>query len=181
MQYIYNYDLVSLRELWGHLDTRMFCRLESHFTPAIRKLENAVLKMYLVNAAVNGKQDRIQEFFTKMAPELQGHSEWKEWFGMFLILIHKFITSQFYKIIICIFCYITALPFVKNPEDNPTYSVHFSKQWHDTMLVSLHNFLATIFQVGKKIPKFIAYVFKKSHFISFIIFIIKICLKNQTE
>ncbi|XP_024889193.1 WD repeat-containing protein 91 [Temnothorax curvispinosus] len=119
MQYIYNYDLTSLRELWGHLDTRMFCRLESHFTPAIRKLENAVLKMYLVNAAVNGKQDRIQEFFTKMAPELQGHSEWKEWF---------------------------ALAFIKNPEDNPAYSVHFSRQWHDTMLVSLHNFLATIFQ-----------------------------------
>lgn len=64
------------------------------------------------------------------------------------------------------FCYITALPFVKNPEDNPTYSVHFSKQWHDTMLVSLHNFLATIFQVGKKILKFIAYVFKVFHFIS---------------
>lgn len=85
MQYIYNYDLTSLRELWGHLDARMFCRLESHFTPAIRKLENAVLKMYLVNAAVNGKQDRIQEFFTKMAPELQGHSEWKEWFGICFI------------------------------------------------------------------------------------------------
>ncbi|XP_024940269.1 WD repeat-containing protein 91 isoform X2 [Cephus cinctus] len=119
MQYIYNYDLTSLRELWGHLDTRMFSRLESHFASGIRKLENAVLKMYLVNAAVNNKQDRIQEFFTKMAPELQGHSEWKEWF---------------------------ALPFVKNPEDNPIYSVHFSRQWQDTMLVSLHNFLATIFQ-----------------------------------
>lgn len=85
MQYVYNYDLTSLRELWGHLDTKMFCRLESHFTPAIRKLENAVLKMYLVNAAVNGKQDRIQEFFTKMAPELQGHSEWKEWFGTYFV------------------------------------------------------------------------------------------------
>ncbi|PBC30266.1 WD repeat-containing protein 91 isoform X1 [Apis cerana] len=119
MQYIYNYDLASLRELWGHLDMRMFSRLESHFTPAVRKLENAVLKMYLVNAAVNNKQDRIQEFFIKMTPELQGHSEWKEWF---------------------------ALPFVKNPEDNPAYSVHFSRQWQDTMLVSLHNFLATIFQ-----------------------------------
>lgn len=42
----------------------------------------------------------------------------------------------------------SALPFVKNPEDNPTYSVHFSRQWQDTMLVSLHNFLSTIFQVG---------------------------------
>ncbi|XP_076295369.1 WD repeat-containing protein 91 isoform X2 [Lasioglossum baleicum] len=119
MQYVYNYDLTSLRELWGHLDTKMFSRLESHFTPAVRKLENAVLKMYLVNAALNNKQDRIQEFFMKMTPELQGHSEWKEWF---------------------------ALPFVKNPEDNPAYSVHFSRQWQDTMLLSLHNFLATIFQ-----------------------------------
>lgn len=92
MQYIYNYDLTSLRELWGHLDTRMFCRLESHFAPAIRKLENAVLKMYVVNAAVNSKQDRIQEFFTKMAPELQGHSEWKEWFGMhFLSPFHTYV------------------------------------------------------------------------------------------
>lgn len=50
-------------------------------------------------------------------------------------------------------CHIAAFPFVKNPEDNPTYSVYFSKQWHDTMLVSLHNFLATIFQVGKKISR----------------------------
>lgn len=160
MQYIYNYDLVSLRELWGHLDTRMFCRLESHFTPAIRKLENAVLKMYLVNAAVNGKQDRIQEFFTKMAPELQGHSEWKEWFGTCLVYLHNLLRYYLLrKSLICIFCiYITALPFVKNPEDNPTYSVHFSKQWHDTMLVSLHNFLATIFQVGKRIALLCLYL-----------------------
>lgn len=92
MQYIYNYDLASLRELWGHLDMRMFSRLESHFTPAVRKLENAVLKMYLVNAAVNNKQDRIQEFFIKMTPELQGHSEWKEWFGrIFFFFLYIFI------------------------------------------------------------------------------------------
>ncbi|XP_066586172.1 WD repeat-containing protein 91 [Prorops nasuta] len=119
MQYIYNYDLTSLRELWGHLDLKLFSRLENYFSPAIRKLENAVLKLYLVNATINNKQDRVQEFFIKMAPELQGHSEWKEWF---------------------------ALPFIKNPEDNPTYSVHFSRQWQETLLVSLHNFLATIFQ-----------------------------------
>lgn len=81
MHHIFNYDLLALRELWGHLDTKMFSRLENHFTSSIKKLENAVLKMYLVNAVVNNKQDRIQEFFSKMTPELQGHSEWKEWFG----------------------------------------------------------------------------------------------------
>lgn len=85
MQYIYNYDLTSLRELWGHLDTRMFSRLEIHFAPAIKKLENSVLKLYLVNAAVNNKYDKIQDFFNKMTPELHGHPEWKEWFGKTII------------------------------------------------------------------------------------------------
>lgn len=152
MQYIYNYDLASLRELWGHLDMRMFSRLESHFTPAVRKLENAVLKMYLVNAAVNNKQDRIQEFFIKMTPELQGHSEWKEWFGriFFFFFLYIFIHINCKKKYFVFFFIFTALPFVKNPEDNPAYSVHFSRQWQDTMLVSLHNFLATIFQVGER-------------------------------
>lgn len=106
MQYIYNYDLASLRELWGHLDMRMFSRLESHFTPAVRKLENAVLKMYLVNAAVNNKQDRIQEFFIKMTPELQGHSEWKEWFGRifyFFFFSLYFYSYKLQKKIFCIF------------------------------------------------------------------------------
>lgn len=33
MQFVSNYDLTSLRELWGHLDTHMFSKLESNFTP----------------------------------------------------------------------------------------------------------------------------------------------------
>ena len=49
----------------------------------IRKLENAVLKMYVVNAVVNGKYDRLNEFFTRLSPELQGQAEWKDWFSKF--------------------------------------------------------------------------------------------------
>lgn len=33
MQFVANYDLVSLRELWGHLEAHMFSKLESHFMP----------------------------------------------------------------------------------------------------------------------------------------------------
>lgn len=33
LQFINNYDLNSLRDFWGHLDNRMFSKLESHFTP----------------------------------------------------------------------------------------------------------------------------------------------------
>lgn len=43
--------------------------------------------------------------------------------------------------------FILVLPYIKNPEEHPTFKVHFSRQWQDTLLVSLHNFLATIFQV----------------------------------
>ncbi|CAG2059799.1 unnamed protein product, partial [Timema podura] len=33
MQYIFSYDLVSLKELWSHLDHKMFSKLEHHFAP----------------------------------------------------------------------------------------------------------------------------------------------------
>lgn len=37
-------------------------------------------------------------------------------------------------------------PFCKTPDEHPTFNMYFSKQWQDTLLISLHNFLATIFQ-----------------------------------
>jgi hypothetical protein len=85
----------------------------------VKKLENAVLKLYLVNCAVNNKTDKVMEFFLRMTPELQNQNEWKDWF---------------------------VFPYIKNHEENPAFSLFFTKQWQDTLLVSLHNFLATIFQ-----------------------------------
>lgn len=38
------------------------------------------------------------------------------------------------------------LPYTKNPDENPAFSLYFTKQWQDTLLISLHNFLASIFQ-----------------------------------
>ena len=35
---------------------------------------------------------------------------------------------------------------MKNPEENAVFTVYFSRQWQDTMLVSLHNLLAVSFQ-----------------------------------
>lgn len=81
VQYINVYDLSGLRDLWTHLDNHMFCKLESHFTSAVKKLENAILKMYLVNAVANNKADKINEFFQKMTTELQNQAEWKDWFS----------------------------------------------------------------------------------------------------
>ncbi|XP_077292460.1 WD repeat-containing protein 91 [Arctopsyche grandis] len=113
------HDLAGLRDLWSHLDSYIFNKLENHFAPVIKKFENGLLKYYLVTAVNAGKMEKVSEFLTKMAPELQLQSEWRDWF---------------------------MLPYVCKPDENPIYSVYFTRQWQDTYLVSLHNFLATIFQ-----------------------------------
>ncbi|ERL89044.1 WD repeat-containing protein 91 [Dendroctonus ponderosae] len=119
MQFISNYDLNGIRELWAHFDNHIFSKLESHFIPSVKKLENAVLKLYVINAASNNKPDKVIDFFLKLTPELQNQAEWKDWF---------------------------VLPYIKNPEENPTFAYHCSKQFQDSLLVSLHNFLASVFQ-----------------------------------
>ncbi|EEC00691.1 hypothetical protein IscW_ISCW001585 [Ixodes scapularis] len=108
-------DLVGLRDVWAHLDTHIFRRLEQSFTPTVRKLEMALLRMYAVTCISNGRQDKLTEFFDKMAAELHSQQEWKEWF---------------------------ALPFLKGAEDNPNFQVYFTRQWQDMMIISLRNFLS---------------------------------------
>ncbi|CAG9759738.1 unnamed protein product [Ceutorhynchus assimilis] len=119
MHLVSNYDLNGVRELWAHFENHIFNKIESHFAPSVKKLENAVLKLYVINAVSNNKPDKVIDFFLKMTPELQSQAEWKDWF---------------------------VLPYIKNIEENPTFSFHCTKQWQDSLLVSLHNFLATIFQ-----------------------------------
>lgn len=99
-------DLVGLRDIWSHLDNRIFRRLEQSFIPTVRKLELALLRMYVVACVTNGRQDKLTDFFDKMAPELHGQAEWKEWF---------------------------ALPFLKSVEDNPNFQVYFTRQWQEMM------------------------------------------------
>lgn len=112
-------DLQALRDIWTNLDGHLFNKLEHSLTSAVRKLEHGVLKLYLVTAHSAGKTDKITEFFMKLSAELQSQPEWKEWFYF---------------------------PFCKNPEEHPSFVIYFTKHWQDTLLLSLHNFLATIFQ-----------------------------------
>ena len=37
-------------------------------------------------------------------------------------------------------------PFIKNPEEHTVFGIYFSKQWQDTLQISLHNFLAAAYQ-----------------------------------
>nr|SVE93038.1 EOG090X0719 [Moina brachiata] len=129
VNYITVFDLNGLKEYWSHFDHLIFEKLDHNFASAVKKIEHSLLRMYLVNAIINSKQDKVLEFFEKMGPELQNQQEWKDWF---------------------------ALPFVKNPEENPIYMVYFTRQWQDTLLVSLHNLLAMSFQCLPQ-PRLTAY------------------------
>ncbi|KAH8263983.1 hypothetical protein KR038_000076 [Drosophila bunnanda] len=116
---IQSYDLQALRSLWLHLDHNLFSKLEHTYAVAVKKLENSLLKYYLVTAYSNNRADKVSEFFNKMAGELQQQSEWKDWFYF---------------------------PFCRNAEESPTFALFFSKQWQDTLLLSLRNFLTTVYQ-----------------------------------
>lgn len=112
-------DLVELREIWKSLETFFFSKLEQNYSEAVKKLEAGLLKVYLVVAYKNGHTEKINEFYTKMASEIHSHAEWKDWFYF---------------------------QYCKNPEEHSNFALYFTKQFQDTLFISLHNFLATIFQ-----------------------------------
>ncbi|KAM8743212.1 WD repeat-containing protein 91 [Acanthopagrus schlegelii] len=118
-QFVQNFDLFGLKEYWLYLDRRLFCRLEDVYRSTVNKLRTSLYRYYIINTIQRGNLEKTQEFFQKQALELQGQVEWRDWF---------------------------ILPFISAPEQNPTFSPYFSRQWADTFLVSLHNFLSVLFQ-----------------------------------
>uniref|UniRef100_A0A665TMQ7 WD repeat-containing protein 91 n=1 Tax=Echeneis naucrates TaxID=173247 RepID=A0A665TMQ7_ECHNA len=118
-QFIQNFDLFGLKEYWLYLDRRLFCRLEDVYRSTVNKLRTSLYRYYIINTIQKGNLEKTQEFFQKQALELQGQAEWRDWF---------------------------ILPFMPAPEQNPAFSPYFSRQWADTFLVSLHNFLSVLFQ-----------------------------------
>ena len=118
MHHVTHGELAALREVWGHFQQKLFCRLESSQAQAVTKLEANLLKLYVINSIQTKRTDKVKEFFDKMTPELQGNAEWKDWF---------------------------ALPFLPNPESNPSFAMYFSRQWQDSLMLSLFNFFALIF------------------------------------
>ncbi|KAK1190968.1 WDR91 protein, partial [Pygoscelis papua] len=118
-QFVQSYDLAALRDYWNYLDRRLFSRLEDVYRPTVNKLKTSLFRYYLIHTVQTGRNDKAQEFFLKQASELQNQAEWKDWF---------------------------VLPFLPAPDSNPTFATYFSRQWADTFIVSLHNFLSVLFQ-----------------------------------
>ena len=72
-------------------------KLESNsifYYQAIKKMENSLLRMYLINACTNSKQEKVQEFFEKLGSDLQHQLEWKDWFGKFQIQFFIFLSMK---------------------------------------------------------------------------------------
>ncbi|KAM9539479.1 WD repeat-containing protein 91 isoform 4-T4 [Salvelinus alpinus] len=117
--FIHTFDLNGLKDYWGYLDRRLFCRLEDIYRPTVSKLRTSLFRYYVVYTVQLKNLEKTQEFFQRQAQELQCQQEWRDWF---------------------------ILPFMPAPEQNPLFSPYFSRQWSDTFLVSLHNFLSVLFQ-----------------------------------
>lgn len=112
-------DLQELRDIWKNLDMFFFSKLEQNYSEAVKRLETGLLKVFLVVAFKNGQTDKINDFFVKMAPEIHSQADWRDWFYF---------------------------QYSKNPEEHSSFAVYFTKQYQETLFLSLHNFLATIFQ-----------------------------------
>lgn len=133
MSYIHNYDLFGLLDYWTYLDNKFFSRLTfktfTNYGSLSRKYELFLLRYYLVNAIQTSKTEKAIELFENYAIKLQSQVEWKEWY---------------------------CLPFIKNPEDNPTFAMYFNKNWIDTFIISLQNFLNIVFQ-SVPFPRLLCY------------------------
>lgn len=81
-QYILAYDILGLRDYWDYLNDRFFKRLDYQHYSNVKKLEMCLLRLYIVHALQNSKNDKVVEFFEKYTAELQTQTEWREWFGM---------------------------------------------------------------------------------------------------
>uniref|UniRef100_A0A669DIM5 WD repeat-containing protein 91 n=1 Tax=Oreochromis niloticus TaxID=8128 RepID=A0A669DIM5_ORENI len=123
-QFVQSFDLAGLKEYWLYLDKRLFSRLEDVYRSTVNKLRISLYRYYIINTVQVSPRnlEKTQEFFQKQASELQGQAEWRDWF---------------------------ILPFISSPEQNPAFCQYFSRQWSDTFLVSLHNFLSVLFQFLK--------------------------------
>ena len=83
----------------------LVCQPPNHTTlhfyvTVVKKLENSIYKFYIINALANNKSDKVTEFFVKMAPEIQGQTEWKEWYGKLTwswctVSIPEYVTKAF--------------------------------------------------------------------------------------
>lgn len=102
-----------------------FSSFEAVLTTALAKLEVSILKYYIIHALQVGRTDKVIEFFELNGNDLlRSNEDWTSWF---------------------------AIPYIKNPNSDPSFRIYFSKEWFDALHLSVRNFLSEIFN-GTRIP-----------------------------
>ncbi len=86
MQCINRSDFSSLQTFWIYLHKRFFSRLSHDSVMTVYRLETNLLRLFLVYASRQGKQDVVRDFFEKMADSLHDKKEWKDWFSEYFIV-----------------------------------------------------------------------------------------------
>ena len=111
---VISYDLMGLKHYWSHLDRRFFSKLSHEAYKNVNKLETSLLRLYLVHAIQNSKQEKVTEFFEKCASELQNVSSWKDWFGK--LLLNRVVYSKWLYLLVLLnlmYCSLAMFNFLK--------------------------------------------------------------------
>lgn len=78
---IHQCDLPALQGFWNLLSEKLFSRLPSSLKDTVYRLETSLLRLFLVQAKSQGKNDVIHTFFSKNSQFLFKRKDWKEWLG----------------------------------------------------------------------------------------------------
>jgi WD40 repeat protein len=133
--YIQSFNIQGLMDLWEHLTSNFFVRLEEEQSTTVYKLGLSLKRYYVIYCLQSSKVDKVVEFFTFYANELNQDKHWRAWF---------------------------ALPYMKNPEQDPQFKPFFSKSWLDMFTLSLQNFLTLVFQ-SLPLPKILNYNVERTY------------------
>ena len=148
-------DHAALLDAWDFLSSRFFRRLDAEMTAHAQALERGVYRAYCVAAVKRGERAKATQLLTELARrdaadatnkppsapkqdaevvwalyddddrpskpppvDARNGARWREWFAM---------------------------PHVPRPDRDPLFAPYFKREWHDALVLSLRNFLATVF------------------------------------
>ena len=117
MQCIYRSDFTSLQNFWHHLNKRFFSRLTYESLNTAYRIETNILRLYLVYASRQGRQDEVKAFFEKMSDALQDKKEWKDWFSEFSTLPDTYseVSGESMTILLLLLIHCSLCPLLRPP------------------------------------------------------------------
>ncbi|KAL9163209.1 hypothetical protein ABFS82_06G025600 [Erythranthe guttata] len=102
-----------------------FSYSDSDLIAVLAKLDQSIVRYYIVNALKCGRKDKVLEFFGCFGNDLIRRDEsWNSWF---------------------------AIPYLQNPHLDPQFRVYFSEEWFRSLHITIRNFLSEILN-GTRTP-----------------------------